>query len=77
MPAVELVTREYGGQVIIELSGELDNPAAAVLGAVLSATMACRPRIDVDLTPRRPWDSPGANTPQPFWTITWTLGRLP
>jgi hypothetical protein len=73
MCTVELVTRESGGHVVIEMSGELGIADAAKLGAVLSAAVACVPRIDVDLTPRGPWSSPS----EPFWVMTWILAGGP
>jgi hypothetical protein len=73
MAAVELVTREYGGHVIIELSGELDIADATKLATALSAAMACTPQTDVNLTPRGPCSSVLTAPPRPFWVITWTI----
>jgi hypothetical protein len=56
---------------VIELRGELDITAAAALGALLSAAVSREPVVAVDLTPRRPWDSPAP--PLPFWVMTWTV----
>ena len=68
MPGTDPVTRSHA---VIELSGELDITSAAALGAALSAAVASRPQIAVDLTPRRPWDSPDA--PLPYWVMTWVV----
>jgi hypothetical protein len=72
MATVELITRESGGHVVIEMSGEMDISVAAKLGAVLSAAVACVPQIDVDLTPRGPLASPRL-----FWVMTWILAAAP
>ena len=68
----ELAARDHAGLVVIELSGELDITAATALGAALSAAVARKPEVTVDLTPRRPWDSP-ATPPLPYWVMTWTV----
>lgn len=73
MSSTEPVIGEYGGQVIIELAGELDIERAVKLAAALSAAVACRPQIDVDLTPCRPWSSPPATPPHPVLTMTWVI----
>ena len=57
--------------VTVELSGELDVAAATALGAALSAAVNRAPRITVDLSPRRPYDSPA--TQHPFWVMTWQI----
>ena len=56
MFSVEPASPDRHGHVVLELSGELSIADAATLGAVLSAAVARRPVIAVDLTPRHPWD---------------------
>ena len=54
---------------VIELRGELDIPAAAALGALLSAAMARTPVIEVDLSPRHPYPAVSL----PYWRFRWTV----
>jgi hypothetical protein len=61
--------RDHGGNVILELSGELGMAEAARLGAAVSAAVSRRPVIEVDLSPRRPWGAPS----EPFWRFRWVV----
>lgn len=69
MTGTELSARDHGRLVVVELSGELDIGAAALLGAALTRVVARRPVIDVDLSPRHPLDSPAL----PYWVMRWTV----
>lgn len=69
MPSTRLPVRD--GHAVIELSGELDITDATALGAALSAVVARKPEVTVDLTPRRPWDTLSA--PLPFWVMRWVV----
>jgi anti-sigma B factor antagonist len=49
MASVGLSTREYGGDVVVALRGELDVVDAASVMAALTAAAAGNPRIIIDL----------------------------
>ena len=69
MTGTELSARDHGRLVVVELSGELDIGAAALLGAALTRVVARKPVIDVDLTPRRP----AGSLSLPYWVMRWTV----
>ena len=49
MPGTDLSTRDFGGHVIVVLSGELDMDGAELVTAGLAAAVARGPRVIVDL----------------------------
>ena len=57
------------GHATLELSGEFGIADAAALGAALSAAVASRPEVTVDLTPRHDWPAVAL----PFWVMRWTV----
>ena len=59
MPRVDLSTREYKGQVVVALRGELDIADAANVAAALTEIVARRPQIIVDLAGLNFIDSSG------------------
>jgi anti-sigma B factor antagonist len=59
MPRVDLSTREYKGQVVVALCGELDIADAANVAAALTEIVARRPQIIVDLAGLNFIDSSG------------------
>ena len=59
MPRVDLSTREYKGQVVVALRGELDIADAANVAAALTEIVARRPQIIIDLAGLKFIDSSG------------------
>ena len=59
MPRVDLSTREYKGQVVVALRGELDIADAANVAAALTEIVARRPQIIIDLAGLNFIDSSG------------------
>ena len=59
MAGVDLSTREYDGQVVVALGGQLDMAEAASVAAALAAVAANAPQIIVDLAGLEFIDSSG------------------
>ncbi len=59
MPRVDLSTREYKGQVVVALRGELDIADATNVAAALTEIVARRPQIIIDLAGLNFIDSSG------------------
>ena len=49
MARVDLSTREYDGQVVVELRGELDIADAASVAIALAGVVARQPKVIIDL----------------------------
>jgi anti-sigma B factor antagonist len=59
MARVDLSIRDYDGQVVVELRGELDIADAASVATVLTGVVARRPKVIVDLAGLEFIDSSG------------------
>jgi anti-sigma B factor antagonist len=59
MARVDLSTRDYDSQVVVELRGELDIADAASVATVLTGVVARQPKVIVDLAGLEFIDSSG------------------
>jgi anti-sigma B factor antagonist len=59
MTRVDLSTRDYDGQVVVELRGELDIAGAASVATVLTGVVTRQPKVIVDLADLEFIDSSG------------------